>query len=183
MTTAEHLLTLDEYARLPEGRRPTELVRGRVVEFDFGTPRHGELCGAIVWRLGNYLQQYDLGHACCNDTGVITQRNPDTVRGADVSYYSYARVPRGPLPWAYLDVAPDLVFEVYPAERPWSGIMEKVGEFLNAGVQLVCVLDDDTRTARLYTADQHERVVQADEELTFPGILGDFRVRVGEFFE
>jgi hypothetical protein len=42
-----------------------------------------------------------------NDTGVVTERGPDTVRGADISFYSYARVPKGPLPDRYLGLADD----------------------------------------------------------------------------
>ena len=37
----------------------------------------------------------DLGRVVTNDSGIVTQRDPDTVRGADVAYYSYARLPKG----------------------------------------------------------------------------------------
>jgi Uma2 family endonuclease len=82
-----------------------------------------------------------------------------------------------------LDVTPELAIEVRSPDDRWADIWEKVGEFLNAGVQAVCVLDDATRTARIYTASEPERVLQADEELTLPEILGDFRIRVGNLFE
>ena len=40
-----------------------------------------------------------------NDSGVVTERDPDTLRGADVAFYCFARVPRESLPRArYLDV-------------------------------------------------------------------------------
>ena len=58
------------------------------------TPRHGQICGKAD-RLRDFADEHDLGHVLCNDSGVITERDPDTVRGADVSFYSYAKVPRG----------------------------------------------------------------------------------------
>jgi hypothetical protein len=48
---------------------------------------------------------------------------------------------------------------------------------------VVCVLDPQTETARVYDADSPERVYRADQELTFPQVLGDFRVTVRRFFE
>ena len=35
------------------------------------------------------MDEHDLGHVLSNDSGVITERDPDTVRGADISFYSY----------------------------------------------------------------------------------------------
>jgi hypothetical protein len=58
-----------------------------------------------------------------------------------------------------------------------------VGQYLNAGVIAVCVLDEQTPTAHVFSADAPPRVVGADEELTFTDILEGFRVRVSRFFE
>jgi Uma2 family endonuclease len=147
-------------------------------------PRHGQICGRVIRLIGNYAYDYGLGEVVGNDAGVVTERNPDSLRGPDVAFYSYARVSRGPMPArGYLDVMPELVNEVRSPDDRWAEIWEKVGEFLKSGVLIVCVLDDDTRTARLYSADQPEQVLQQDEELTFPGVLGDFRLRVRDFFE
>jgi hypothetical protein len=63
--------------------------------------------------LGGHLDRHDTGRLVGNDSGVVTEHEPDTVRGADVAYYSYERIPRGPLPRGrYLTVMPELVFEV-----------------------------------------------------------------------
>jgi Uma2 family endonuclease len=184
MATAEQLMTIEEYAKLPDNGRPTELVRGRVVEMNLPIPRHGQICMKIGRLVANYAYDHGVGEVVSNDAGVVTERNPDSLRGPDVAFYSYARVPRGPMPArGYLDVTPELAIEVRSPDDRWADIWEKVGAFLNAGVQAVCVLDDATRTARVYTASEPERVLHADEELTFPGILGDFRVRVGAIFE
>lgn len=146
-------------------------------------PRHGEICNKAGRILGNYAEERDLGRVFCNGTGVITERGPDTVRGADISFYSYARVPKGPLPDRYLDVAPDLVVEVWSPSDRWPKVLGKVAEYLDAGTIVVLVLDDQRRMAQLYRADGMTRLLGADEELTIPDVLGDFRVRVSRFFE
>ena len=70
-------------------------------------PRHGQICTKIIRLLGNHVEEQKLGHVVANDSGVVTERGPDTVRGADVAYYSYRRVPPGPFPQRnYLTAVP-----------------------------------------------------------------------------
>jgi Uma2 family endonuclease len=183
MATVDVLLTAEEYALLPDYGRPTELVRGQIVPMNLPFPRHGQICTRVIYLLHRFLDETPLGQVLANDSGIITGRNPDTVRGADVAYYSFARVPRGPIPRGYLPVVPELVFEVRSATDRWSDIQAKVGEYLRAGVGVVCVLDEQTTTAHLSYADQAPRIVAADQELTFPGLLDGFGVVVGRFFE
>jgi Uma2 family endonuclease len=119
----------------------------------------------------------------CNDSGVITERGPDTVRGADTAFYSYVRVPKGPLPARYLDVPPDLVFEVLSPDDCWPKVLRKVTEYLEAGVTVVCVLDPERRTLHLYEGDQPVRILGEDDKLTLPSLLGKFRVAIRRFFD
>jgi len=183
MATADILLTAADYARLPANGRPTELVRGRIVEMNPPFPRHGQICGMVTCRLGSFADAHDLGHVLCNSTAIITERGPDTVRGADVCFYSYKKVPRGPLPREYLPVVPDAIFEIRSAEDRWRKIQRKVSEYLEAGVSVVCVLDEPPPTIYVYTADEPVRILQADDELVLPDVLPGFRVAVRRFFE
>ena len=183
MATTTAFMTAEEYLKLPDSGRPTELVRGEVLDMNPPTSRHGQICSKIARILGNYADEHRIGHVLSNDSGIITQRDPDTVRGADVAYYSYQKVPPGPLPAGYLPVPPDLVFEVLSPSERRTAILAKVAEYLEAGVKVVCVLDDEPRRADLYFADKPLETVSADEPLTFPEILGEFAVPVGRFFE
>jgi Uma2 family endonuclease len=182
-TVAEALLTAEEYAELPDDGPPTELVRGRIVPMNMPAPRHGQVCARTVYLLQRYMEDRPLGHVVSNDTGVITGRDPDTVRGADVAFYSYERVPRGPLPRRYLPVVPELVFEVRSATDRWPEVLTKVAEYLRAGVVIVCVLDEKAETAHVYRADEPPQAFAAGQELTLPEVLPEFRVPVGRFFE
>ncbi len=181
--TTPTLMTAEEFAQRPDPGYPEELVRGRIVPMPMPKPRHGEICNKAGRILGNCAEERDLGRVFNNDTGVITERGPDTVRRADVSFYSYARVPKGPLPDRYLDVPPDLVVEALSPFDRWPKVLAKVAEYLDAGTTFVLVLDDQRRLAHLYRADGATLVLNVDDELTIPDLFGDFRVRVGRFFE
>jgi Uma2 family endonuclease len=178
-TTA--LLTAEEFAARPDPGYPEELVRGKIVPMTVPDRRHGQICSEVVWLLRSFTQEHDLGHVLCNDSGVITERGPDSVRGADVAFYSYQRLPRGPLPKTYGPEVPELVVEVRSKSDRWPRVLAKVAEYLVAGVSVVVVLDDETETAHLYTPDQH-RILAPEAELTLAEILPGFSVVVQRFF-
>lgn len=179
----QRLLSAAEYAQLPDRGIPTELVRGRVVDMNVPAPRHGEICANITSLINPYVRGKGMGRIVSNDGGILTERDPDTVRGGDVAFYSYNRVPQGPLPAGYLDVVPELVFEVRSPSERWPRLITKAGEYLEAGVTVVCLLDQVSETVQVYRADELPQTLHADDELHLPDILGDLHVAVGRFFE
>jgi Uma2 family endonuclease len=181
--TSPNLLTAEQFAARPDPGFPEELVRGRIVPMPMPKPRHGQICGQAYYLLRSHIEAQDLGHLLSNDSGVITERGPDTVRGADVCFYTYARVPKGPLADRYLDVAPDLIVEVLSPSDRWPKVLGKVAEYLDAGTTVVLVLDDQRRMAQLYRADGMTRLLGAADELSIPDLLGEFRVRISRFFD
>jgi Uma2 family endonuclease len=183
MATVEALLTAEEFGRMSDNGLRTELVRGRIIEVPPPKKRHGKVCQRISMLLGIYVETHDIGHVLINDSGIITERNPDSVRGADVAYYSYARLPRGPVSDSYSGAAPEIVFEVRSSSDRWVEILEKVSEYLKAGVLVVCVIDPEPQTARLYYPDQAELILGPGDDLTFPECLPGFAVRIGRLFE
>lgn len=180
----ETLFTAEQYRLLPDDGRQTELVRGKVVELNVPAPRHGYFCARVGRILGNFAEEHDLGRVMSNDSGVITERNPDTVRGADVCYYSYKKIRRGPIPDGYLTVVPELAFEVRSRTDRVDRVYIKIGEFLGAGVSVVCVLDEQSETLNVYRLEESQRVLAADDDWTLPELFGpDFRVPVRRLFE
>jgi Uma2 family endonuclease len=180
---AEALLTAEEYLALPENGVPNELVRGRIVPVNVPTPRHGEICVQTIYLVHRFLDDHHLGRLVSNDSGVVTQHDPDTVRGADVAFYSYNRVPPGPFPQGYLSVVPELIFEVRSSGDRWGRILAKVSEYLEAGVTVVCVLDQMTERCHVYRSEEAVQVFLPEQELTIPDVLPEFQVVVRRFFE
>jgi Uma2 family endonuclease len=178
----ERTYTAEEYLLL-DVDFPTELVRGRVVKMGVPNPRHGEICVNLTLLIGPHVKANKLGRLVSNDSGVRTERGPDTVRGADVAFWSYAAVPPGPLPKGYLDVAPELVFEVRSPNDRWSKILAKVTEYLASGVKLVCVLDPVVESLAAYQDEEFPITMHNSDEFHFPALLGELRVPVCRFFE
>jgi Uma2 family endonuclease len=179
----QRLLTAEEYAKLPDEGIRTELVRGKVVEMNMPAPRHGEICINIAMQIAPHVRGQGLGRLVSNDSAIVTEHDPDSVRGGDVAYYSYTRVPQGPLPLGYLNVVPELVFEVRSPSDRWSRLIAKAMEYLEAGVSVVCLLDQVSETVQVYRAEELPRTLHGDDELHLPNILGDLRVPVRRFFE
>lgn len=175
-------LTAEEFARRPDPGHPEELVKGRIRTMPPPGIRHGLVGAQAAFLVKLSLTDHDLGRVVGNDSGVITERGPDSVRGPDVAYYSYDRLPRGARPPGYGDRPPDLAFEVLSPEDRWPKVLGKVAEYLNAGVTVVGMLDPDRETLHLFAGDQPVRALGRDDELTLPDLLPDFRVRVGRFF-
>src|SRR6185312_9527003 len=108
MATIQKLLTAEEFLRLPSDGPPSELVRGVVVMMNQPSFNHGAIASNITVLLGSFVKQHDLGRTIITDSGVVTERDPDSVRGPDVAYYSYDRIAKTTSVRGYPDVAPDL---------------------------------------------------------------------------
>lgn len=183
-TVTQTLLTAEEFGRRADPGYPEELVKGRIIRMPPAGSYHGYVCNNTGGILRAHVRANGLGHVLSNDSGVITERGPDTVRGADVSFYTYHRVPKGSPPLkGDIDVVPDLVFEVLSPDDRWPKVLAKVAEYLAAGVGVVCVLDPSRRNLHLYEGEEPVRILSEHDELILPAFLGDFRVAVRDFFD
>lgn len=189
MTTAtlpeSRLMTAEEFAALPSNGVLKELIQGVPVPMNMPSPRHGEICLQAGHLLKVFLGTNRIGRGVSNDSGILTRRDPDSVRGADVAFYSFARLPADTaLPTrGYTGVAPDLVFEVRSYTDRWSEIHGKVAEYLEVGVGAVVVLDEQTQKAWLYRAEDEPIEFQHGDQLLLPAPLDAWTVRVNQFFE
>ena len=183
MSIAEGSLTIEEYRDLPDDGRLTELVRGKVVELDWPTFMEGFTCANMGFTLAKWIKPRKLGGILSNHTGIITHRDPDTLRTMDLAFYTFARMPMDDITDTYPEVAPELLVQVKSFGNGWPEIEVKVAEFLDLGALVVCVLDPKTRAAHLYDPDQPARTLGPDDELTFPECLPGFQVFVRSLFE
>lgn len=184
MTIAAPVLcTAEEFIERKDLEGPVELVKGIVQQMPPPFARHGSVCANVAFHLQLHVRQRDLGRVMTNDVCIVTQRGPDTVRGADVAFVSYTRIPKGPLPDGYLSAQPDLIVEVRSPSDRWKDLMKKVLEYLDAGTPVVCVIDPTTETARVYRADRDEEQFCNGDSLKFDDVLPEFCVPLKQLFE
>jgi Uma2 family endonuclease len=181
---APRLLTAEEFAQLPEppDGSKQELVRGEIVV----TPPPGFRHGRVQIRVGVLLETWARSRQAGRSTvesGLVTEEGPDTVRGPDVAFWSFDRLPAGQEPIGYPEVAADVCVEVVSPSNTRRGMRTKVREYLTRGVRVVWVVDPEARTVAVYHQPGEGRVLWDDATLTDEEVLPGFSCRVAEFFE
>lgn len=176
------LLTAEEFWRLPENGKRRELVRGVVVE----TMPPGGIHGAVALRLGSRLETWARsgpGGYVGVESGFVLRRDPDVVRGPDVSYVRAERIPDGGVPEAFWGIAPDLAVEVVSPGESAEEVREKVRDYLAAGTPLVWVVYPRTREVVVQTPDGLARALGAGDMLEGLDVLPPgFACAVAELF-
>jgi Uma2 family endonuclease len=183
MATTDTLLTAEEYRLLPDSGQPSELVRGRIVMMNMPGAKHGLICNRVGRLLANFVEDHDLGVVFNNDAGVVTEHGPDTVRGADVAFYSYQRIPKGGVPDGYPAAAPEIVFEVRSPGDRRKDLLAKTDEYLAAGVLVVCIVDPKTESVEMHVPGGRVVTLTGDQQLTFPEILPGFSLPLQRLFQ
>ncbi len=152
-----------------------ELERGEVIQLTVGGWRHSALCARIAWLLGDWAQRGGAGRVLTGEAGVITARDPDTVRGMDVAYFSFERVPRGQEPESFAEVAPTLAVEVIGKGQGWKKMTEKAAEYLRMGADRVWIIDPKRKSLHVFTSDQPPREYGVGETIekdtALPGLV------------
>jgi Uma2 family endonuclease len=182
MSIASKPLTAADFAQLPAEGREFELVRGELVEMNRPKPRHGKILFRIARVVGEYVEDRDLGHWFGGDAGIVTEQDPDTVRGPDAAFASYQRIPREADDEHYFLVAPELVFEVLSPSDRWVNVLDKVSEYLHAGVNVVCLVDPRTRSVQLHRAETTPVTLAETDDFELSDILPGFSCPVMKFF-
>jgi len=182
MQSQKTLLTAEELLRLPDTGHRYELIAGRLVKMPPAGGRHGVAANRLAYYLTGHVLPNKLGEVFAAETGFILRRNPDTVRAPDVAYVAKERLPEGPLPSMFLQLAPDLLAEVVsPSDRP-SEVQAKVEDWLQSGVRLVWVVDPVTQTVTAFQVEGEQRIFAIGDELTADPVLPGFRCRVADLF-
>ena len=170
-------MTLEEAARLDPDRQPGELVDGEWIPVTRNTWRHGEIAGNAYALLRSYARSRKGWRVAVGDPGTKLKREPATLRGPDVAMVRENRKPTGRGVEGWLEGAPDVVVEVA------GELMRKALEYIEAGSQLVWLLDPEAERVIVVTPPDHYRVLTADETLDGGDVLPGFSCAVRELFE
>ncbi len=182
-TVTPKLITAEEFGRMPDppdGSRQ-ELVRGVIVSMAPPRFRHGKYQFHVAKLLDQFVAPRHLGQVI-TETGVITERDPDSVRGPDVTYWSAERVPLDRDPEVYPEVAADLCVEIISPHESSRDLREKVGEYFHCGVRMVWLLDIDNRTVMVYRSADRGQILHEGATLSGEDVLPGFSCAVADLF-
>lgn len=179
-TTTRHM-TIEEFARIDEPGR-FDLIDGVLLQMPPAGGEHGEINSHINRLLGNHVVNGNLGYVYTPDTGFILSRNPETILCPDVAFVREDRLPPREERRGFLELAPDLAVEVVSPSDSNSEVTAKVMTYLEAGTQLVWVVEPTRRTVTVYTPDRHARLLLEHEEIDGGNVLPDFHTPISEFF-
>lgn len=179
-------LTAEEFFLLPEPRDggKQELVRGEVVAVSSPGFEHGEIQIAVGTLIKNFLRKHRIGRVV-SESGVITERGPDTVLGPDLSYYSKERVPLEERIVGYHTVAPDLCIEILSPSNPKRKMRTKIEDYFRVNVLMVWVIDPEDRSLTILKAPNSKegRTFYEDAQIDGGDVLPGFTCKVSECFE
>ena len=166
--------------RLPKDGRKYELVDGEVRVSPAGA-RHEEVCANLIAVLRDFVRRSKLGKVFGSNLCYVLPGG--NKRAPDVSFVAAGRFPADKAPTGFAELAPDLAVEVVsPEDRP-RDVLDKVGEYVQAGVRLVWVIDPWKRGATAYRSLTDVSVI--DEAGTLDGneVLRGFRCPLAEVLD
>lgn len=160
-----------------------ELVYGRVVTHRPPSGKHGERQRRLSEWIGQLADRTGLAGVTV-ETGYLLQTGPDLVRGPDVALVLRSRLRGGDLAEeGHFPVPPDLAVEVVSPNDLQRDVLEKVGEYLDAGVPRVWVVYARPRSVVVYSLGEGQRTLVGGETLGAEelGIEGaDFSLAVSD---
>jgi Uma2 family endonuclease len=173
--------TVEDVTRLRSAeKRLYELVDGTLVEKSMGW-QESLLAAILLHWLHTYLDSHRIGVATGADG--MTRLFGDTVRGPDVSFIAWERMPNGQIPVAPIpDMVPNFVIEVISTSNTYSEMSRKRREYFHAGVELLWMVDHRTRTVTVYRSALDATVYQEDEVLDGGKVLPGWQVSISELF-
>jgi Uma2 family endonuclease len=180
MSNPARLVTAEELFEYPDSKY-YELIRGvpRVCEPAGGV--HGRLAMRLGARLDEHVYRLGLGTVLV-EAGYVLQREPDTVRGPDISFIGIARLPPDRIPEEFIPGAPDLAVEILSPGDRWSEVEEKVADYLAGGVRLVWLVDSRERRVVVRYPDRPPTIIAADAELDGEEVVPGFKLALAELF-
>jgi Uma2 family endonuclease len=158
-----------------------ELVAGVIVAEPFPTPRHDRTSRRLLRLLGDFVESHRLGEVF-GETGFVLARDPDTVRGPDLSFVSRERLSNFD-DTRFFSGAPDLAVEILSPSNRRGAIHAKVADYLAAGARLVWVIDPKRKSVTTYRTLLAPRRLELHEALHGEDVLPGMTIPLESIFE
>ena len=172
--------TIDDLVRANNNGSQCELVDGTLVEKAMGW-RESLIAVVLSSMLRDFVTVHNLGFVTGADGFV--QLLGSLVRGPDVAFVSWDRMPGGQIPDdAIPQIVPDLAVEVISLGNTLTEMSRKRREYFHAGVRLVWMVDPRERTVAVYTSINDYEILDEDQVLSGHDVLPGLEIPLANVF-
>ena len=158
-----------------------QLIRGELRPMSPSGGPHGDATSRITFYVNSIVYAQELGDTFAAETGFLVGRNPDSVMAPDFSFVAAGRLSY-PLQDGYVPLAPDLAVETRSPNDTKKEVADKVQEWLNAGVQMVWVIEPRSRTLTIHRPEQLPRILGVADILDGGDVLPGLLVPISRLF-
>ena len=169
-------MTLEEF--LESDLEGYEYVKGEVIPMPGASWEHGLISAQVFLRLGTYVEDNQLGKVVTPDTGFQVG---ERVLKPDVAFLSTVHLPDDPS--RACPVPPDLAVEVVSPSDVFRRVIEKAFVYLDAGTQIVWIVEPTSQTVRVYRSETPIKVLGINDTLTGEDVVEGFSCQVAQLFE
>lgn len=157
-----------------------ELIDGELVALNPSGGGSSWIAGHIAFLLQAHVRATNLGWIFPADAGFILFEDRATVRSPDVAFVRRERLAE--LPESFVPIAPDLAVEVLSPTDRRPDALAKVAMYLQAGVQLVWLVDPARRIVTVFRPDASIMSLEDGDVLDGGDVLPGFSVPVDTLF-
>jgi Uma2 family endonuclease len=181
--TATQVMTAEELLTLPDDGFRYELVQGELRRMSPAGHRHGRIALNITTPLDQHVRANALGAVYAAETGFQLTVDPDTVRAADVAFVRQERVEAVGDTDGYWPGAPDLAVEVVSPNDLYTEIEEKVIDWLDAGTQMVVIINPRKRFVTVYRSRTNITLLTENDILDGADVVPGWQIAVHDVFK
>jgi len=180
------LVTTKDLLAMPEDGIERELSRGRLREREMTRRgrRHTRAGGNIAGLLFDWLQKQaePRGEVLVGEAAFQLTHDPDTTVGIDVAYISAETAKANPDDVFIIEGIPVLAVEILSPSDKQEDVLDKVQDYLDAGVPLVWVAEPVFKTITVYRPGTDPEMFTVKKELTAEPHLPGFKAPVASIF-
>ncbi|MDE0468884.1 MAG: Uma2 family endonuclease [Candidatus Poribacteria bacterium] len=169
-------MTLEDF--LESDLEGYEYMKGKLIPMAPPTMEHGEISMSLSLLLGVHIRENGLGRLYPADTDF---KLGDRLVKPDVAFVSTARLPENRNQAS--PIAPDLAVEVVSPSDVFRRVIEKAFAYLEAGTQIVWIVEPTSQTVRVYRSETPIRVLGIKDTLTGEDVVDGFSCQVAQLFE